>query len=953
MHLVDPNIAFRVVYALYHHEYLGYLMSAHYVQELPNGNLSLVHQGAYPENIETFSEAITDLDRELIPILNEILPREVIKKFRGNPRQEADFFMKKFDGELKKMALRHVNRQLGKALPLMSQVEVFEMGRDSYPAQKPLKVTDEQASILFHFRRLETFTRYYPTIKFRGEKIEFLNNAVLVAEEPAYILYKEEIFSFVPVLDGRKLKAFLKKPFIAIPREREPEYYAKFVTQIVERYPVFAKGFEIEEVQIEPSFHLAVKVGESGSLSFHREVAYGRFRFALHSKGKAKAMLEREDEETYRFYRIIRDCLQEQALLEKLEKIAPAPNSLTPWEHVPREEGLAWMAAHLEDIQQLGLQIDQEEEETNFSLETPRLELDTKASGDWFDIQAVVLIGGFKIPFIKFRPYILRLKREYPLPDGRIAILPENWFSDYRHLLEVSEEKGEEHLRIKKYQAPLLNGATGQGDKKAFIDQLRELDEIPLIDPPAGLQATLRPYQAQGFSWLCFMQEYQMGAILADDMGLGKTLQALTLLLHQKEIGKSEQPSLVVLPTSLVANWRKEAWKFAPDLKVHTHTGVNREKKLDHFSRYDIVLTTYGIVRQDIKQLADYPFHYVILDESQTIKNPDSKTSKAVKELVANHRISLTGTPIENTVMDLWSQMSFLNPGLLGNEAFFKQFYVSPIEREKDAKRSAKLRAIMSPFLLRRRKEQVEADLPPKVEKLHYCDMVGEQQKYYEEIRSTYRNYLLELISSGALKKNKLNILTGLQKLRQIAIHPQLVEPDAYKLKDSGKYREVKRILQSILQKEGSKVLIFSQFVKMLTLLREDLDNEKIRYNYLDGGTRDRQDQVDTFQDNPDIRVFLISLKAGGVGLNLTAADYVFILDPWWNPAVENQAIDRSHRIGQKRTVFYYKFITQNTIEEKILTLQRQKAALSDDIISVESDFYKSLDATALEDLLK
>ena len=442
-----------------------------------------------------------------------------------------------------------------------------------------------------------------------------------------------------------------------------------------------------------------------------------------------------------------------------------------------------------------------------------------------------------------------------------------------------------------------------------------------------------------------------MAGILADDMGLGKTIQTLSFLLKQKENG-NQTPSLVVLPTSLVHNWCNEARKFAPALNVLVHTGVGRRKELEYFTKFDLILTTYGIVRQDIKQLKDFPFHYVILDESQMIKNPESKTAKAIRKLVSSYRLSLTGTPIENTVMDIWSQMAFLNPGLLGNEAFFKRFYVTPIEKNKDAKRSAKLKRIISPFILRRKKNQVEQDLPPKIEKLQFCEMADEQEKLYEDIKNTYRNYLMELISQNTLKKNKLNILTGLQKLRQIAIHPKLVEPDNFELKHSGKYKEVKRLLKQVIETEGSKVLIFSQFVKMLQLLRKDLDEEKIRYNYLDGMTKDRQSQVDSFQKDESIKVFLISLKAGGVGLNLTAADYVFILDPWWNPAVENQAIDRSHRIGQKRTVFYYKFITKDSIEEKIVALQRRKAKLSDDIISVEEDIYKSLDVGELEDLL-
>ncbi|MEL6590673.1 MAG: DEAD/DEAH box helicase, partial [Bacteroidota bacterium] len=671
----------------------------------------------------------------------------------------------------------------------------------------------------------------------------------------------------------------------------------------------------------------------------------------LSDKGAVKTFMKKEDD-NFNFYRIKRAKEEESKIFGFLEDLRPNPHSLTPWELIDKETGLSWLSNHTQDVREKGIEIIQENKSNRLRLVRPELSLNTEEQGDWFDIKAVVRIGAFEIPFIKFRNHILKGKREFILPDGTIAILPEEWFSDYRHLLEVSEvNEGSETLSIKKYQAPLLNFPSREGQgRKQLLETMASLERIPTVPPSANLKATLRNYQQEGLNWLNFMKEHHMGGILADDMGLGKTLQTLSLL--QREYQEEGNPSLIVLPTSLIHNWQNEARKFTPDLSIFIHTGINRPKDPQIFSAYNLILTTYGIVRQDIKMLKDYPFKFVILDESQNIKNPESKTAKAIRKLVSEYRLSLTGTPIENTVMDIWSQMAFLNPGLLGSESFFKKFYVSPIEKENDPKRSAKLRRIIYPYILRRKKQQVEKDLPPRIEKLHYCEMTETQESWYQETRSQYRNYLMELISQGAWKKNKLNILTGLQKLRQIAIHPQMIDKEAYKLEDSGKYIEVKRLLKQVISKKRSKVLIFSQFVKMLHLLRDDLKEEGITYNYLDGSTKNRQEQVDTFQNDPSIQVFLISLKAGGVGLNLTAADYVFILDPWWNPAAENQAIDRSHRIGQKRTVFYYKFITEGTIEEKILNLQQRKAQLSDDIISVEEDIYKSLNAGDLEALL-
>ncbi len=951
MRLVDTTLPYRIVYSIYHHEYFAYLVTGHVVQELPNGTLSLVHQGLYPDNMEQFAEKLDDKDRKLVKLISETHPRYVVKHFGGDPRDEHTFYTTKLSGELEKLVQQYIHRRLAKILPQLTDRHVFTMGKDGYPAQIEIQVLDEQATVLFHFKRRDRETIYYPTIKLHGELLKFqFQGAKMICLEPAWMLLDGELFTFKQQVEGKKIRAFFERENIRIPKEKEVEYFQKFVLQIVEKYKVLPRGFEIHPVRESPSFSLQVVEIDNSSFCFKQLVHYGEFRFELKEAGTAKAIFERDGDD-FTFYRIERDEVAEKNMRDFFEPFTPNLNSLTPWEYVEKEAGLAWLSKHGQALQQAGVEIVQESEAYRINLGRPRIEMEATEAGDWFDVKAMVHIGNFLIPFIKFRQHILRSQREYKLPDGTVAILPEEWFSDFRHLLEVSQHQQDDTLRLKKYQAPLLNLSQQKNNTSRLARAIENLDEIPATTLPTGLNATLRQYQARGYDWLHFMKEQQMGCILADDMGLGKTLQTLALLLKEYEEGNSS-PSLIVLPTSLIYNWKSEAEKFAPDLKVYIHTGVNRSKNAEVFAGFNLILTTYGIVRQDISLLKDYPFHYVVLDESQTIKNPDSKTAKAIRKLVCSHKLSLTGTPIENTVMDIWSQMTFLNPGLLGSEAFFKKFYVIPIEKEKDAKRSAKLRSIIYPFILRRRKDQVERELPPKVEQLHYCEMTPGQREFYEETRNTYRNYLMELITQGEWKKNKLNILTGLQKLRQIAIHPKMVDAEKFKLNESGKYLEMKRLLMQVIEREDSKVLIFSQFVKMLQLLKKDLDRDKIRYNYLDGSTKDRQAQVDTFQEDKNIQVFLISLKAGGVGLNLTAADYVFILDPWWNPAVESQAIDRSHRIGQKRTVFYYKFITEESIEEKILNLQRQKAQLSDDIIQVEEDMYKSLDAVDLQALL-
>ena len=949
MRLVDPNLPYKIVYSIYHHEYLGYLISPHIVQILPDGQLSLIHQGIYPDNMEEFAEGLDDKDRELITLLAEISTKCIVKKFNGNLREPQKFFLQKFKGELQKMALQYIQRRMANILPMLSDRSVFEMGNDGYAAQKPIQILAEKATVLFHFRRGEHELRYFPTIKLHGEKLDFqYKGAVMICKEPAWMLLNDELFTFEQKVEGVKLFPFLKKRYISIPKEKEEAYLKKFVTQIIEKYHVYAKGFDIHTVRSRP--HFSLKVMDSGNtFSFLRKVSYDEYSFPLEPWQPVKAVMKSSGE-NYHFFRIERNLEEEERVQAYFNTIVPNPATLSPWELIPKDKGLTWLATQKDSLEEFGIEIQQDNPEYTINLETPEITLETQDAGDWFDIRAMVRIGKFTIPFSKFRKHILRQIREYVLPDKTVAILPETWFSDYRHLLEVSDSPAEDKLRIKKYQAPLLNfPSQGNGKLQEKLASMQNFDEVPPVEVPKGLKATLRNYQHTGFEWLCFLKQQGMGGILADDMGLGKTLQTLTLLLNEKKGGASSA-SLIILPTSLIYNWKGEAKKFTPSLKILIHAGVGRSKDAKSFEAYDLVITSYGIARQDIGMLKGYPFHYVILDESQMIKNPESKTAQAIRKLVAKHRLSLTGTPIENTVMDIWSQMSFLNPGLLGSENFFRKFYVTPIEKEQDTLKSAKLRRIIYPFILRRKKEQVEKELPPKTEKIHYCEMSKIQEDLYEETRSSYRNYLLDLINQGTWKRNKLNILAGLQKLRQIAIHPQMLDPEKYVLEDSGKYLEVKRLLKQILNRK-SKVLIFSQFVKMLQILKKDLEEEGIRFNYLDGSTKDRQSLVDTFQENEDIRVFLISLKAGGVGLNLTAADYVFILDPWWNPAAENQAVDRSHRIGQKRAVIYYKFITKDSIEEKILGLQQRKAKLSDDIIKVDEDIYKSLSEKDLGDL--
>lgn len=486
-------------------------------------------------------------------------------------------------------------------------------------------------------------------------------------------------------------------------------------------------------------------------------------------------------------------------------------------------------------------------------------------------------------------------------------------------------------------------------DLYARKQRLAQLHEQPPTPLPDGVNAVLRPYQQHGFDWLVFLHENQMGGCLADDMGLGKTLQTIVFLQYLKFRQPESLPSLIVAPTSLIFNWENELAKFCPSLRVLNYTGAQRSGSLNDFANYDVILTTYGSMVRDIDELKQQPFHYVILDESQAIKNPNSQRYKAVRLLQAWNRLALSGTPIENNIFDLYAQFNFLNPHLLGNQKHFKEQFANPIDKDHSQEVADLLSKMIQPFILRRTKEQVASELPAKTESVIFCEMGEQQRKIYESYKAKYRDFLLNKIETDGLQQSRLHILDGLLKLRQICNSPALL-PDAEG--DFGAESVKLDILLEQIQEHTSshKILVFSSLVNMLQLVRERLDAANIGYAYLDGQTRKREDVVREFQENEAMRMFLISTKAGGVGLNLTQADYVFIIDPWWNPAVENQAIDRSYRIGQDKHVMAYRMICRDSIEEKILALQDKKRALASSLINVD-DEQKQFDLETVRDL--
>ncbi len=585
-----------------------------------------------------------------------------------------------------------------------------------------------------------------------------------------------------------------------------------------------------------------------------------------------------------------------------------------------------------------------------------RFKMGVSSGVDWFELHGEAEFEGQTVRLPALLAALRRGERFITLGDGSLGVLPEEWVKKLATIGGLGKVEGD-HLRFQSAQVALLDAWLSEEPEATFDEaferareRLRRFAGIAPVEEPAGFAGELRAYQKAGVGWLHYLRDFGFGGCLADDMGLGKTIQVLALLEARRTRRAAEAlpPSLIVVPRSLVFNWLAEAARFTPELRVLDHTGAGREKKGDPFAGCDLVLTTYGTLRRDVAALRETEFDYVILDEAQAIKNADSLTAKAARLLRGRHRLALTGTPVENHLGELWSLLEFLNPGLLGTSPLLAAR--SEELRNPDAETRERLTRALRPFLLRRTKEQVAPELPAKVEQTLFCELPPKQRQLYDELRDHYRKALGARIGEQGLGRTKVLVLEALLRLRQAACHPGLLDHDRAD-EPCAKLDLLLPQLQEILA-EGHKALVFSQFTSFLALLRAQLDGEGISYQYLDGRTRDRRERVEAFQSDPETRLFLISLKAGGLGLNLTAADYVYLLDPWWNPAVESQAIDRTHRIGQTRPVFACRIVARDTVEEKILELQKTKRELADAVIQADQSLLAGLTREDLELLL-
>lgn len=959
---VDSSKACKVVYSLCKHEYLGYLIEPHVVQLNPQGDFSFTYQRIFTHTAEEFNACLTDIDYKLIKILDDIEQDSLIKKYYKKLIRPTEFFTKIFDDKFYESVRPKIEKKLAEALEILKvKNELYIMDKDGWPVERKIELAHEPASILFHFRRNEIETRYFPTIKYQNLRIEFMfKEAQIISNKPAWLLLNDVLYFFDQDIEGKKLQPFLNKRFIAIPKTTEATYFEKFVAPLIEKHHVYAEGFEIRTEQFEAIPVIKVLYVDGGLSQIQLYFKYGEYTFSVENAHKVTVRLEKTAD-NYIFHRIRRSADWEKKQFNLLLSLGLKKTSslfsnleVASAEDNPSYGAINWVNEHIEILAASGFEIEQATGQKKFVLGASKIDLEVKEGNDWFDIHAVVWFGKYQIPFLSLKQHILHKRREFLLPDGEIAIIPDKWFTQYGSLFSLAETG--QTLKLKKHHIGLINDLAEDSLANVTLERklqrLSDFEDIADTQMPVHFKGSLRDYQKAGYNWFSFLREYNFGGCLADDMGLGKTIQTLAMLQKVKEddqLAGTQTTSLIIMPTSLIYNWLTEAKKFTPKLKILAHTGTNRNKDVANFANYDIIITTYGVTRVDADELKNFYFNYIILDESQNIKNPASKSFKAVRSLKSKHKLILSGTPVENSVSDLWSQLTFLNPGLLGTQAFFYEEYVQAIEKKKDEEKARKLQSIIKPFVLRRTKEQVAAELPPKTEQVIYCDMSEDQAAYYEKTKSAYRNDLLQSMDDGTFAQKQVQLLQGLTALRQLANHPVMI--DGEYISDSGKFENVIHTLDNVL-KGGHKVLVFSQFVKHLDIFKKHFEAEHIAFAYLDGSTRNRGEIVSEFQQNTELKVFLISIKAGGVGLNLTQADYVFILDPWWNPAVEQQAIDRTHRIGQDKKVFIYKFIAKDTVEEKILALQNRKKSLANSLITTEESFFKSLSKDDIRDIL-
>jgi SNF2 family DNA or RNA helicase len=973
------------ILALTKHRQFGWILKPYGIQKI-KGDFYTITENILAEGPDY--KKYDAVQQKLIHLTNQCTEKEISKLFSKQKVTSREF--KAALDEKSLMLIRdYIERRLIKTFNLLRETTIrlfYYADSKNFFDEDRIEIVKGTTRAIFNFIKEENGSKYFLSINDGENDIKLSGKpGETICNTPCILLASHRLYFFDAGdkgIDGKKLLPFFKKDAVIIPKSAEEKYFETFVKNSLENYDVQAEGFDVVLNKSNPVPILFFENDWKGEFVLILKFDYQGLILSYTYEKKAFVDFHNNNG-TFSFTKTTRNIEFEN---QKRDFLISFPeideHNMCNYKIKPELAGtqnlLNWMNINSESLSEQGFVIRQNFHGKTYFTNQVSIHFTVKDKNDWFDVYAIVRFGEYSFPFIELKNNLLRNIREYMLPNGEIVLLPDEWFSKYAHLFQFGKTH-DKSLSIQRQHIHYFYNELKEHDV-SLAEKLGQL-ELCECEKPAGLLADFRNYQKTGYNWIYTLYKNKLGVCLADDMGLGKTLQTLAAILKFAEspiemqvpqspvkVGRqlslfSPEPifnghhsdlkskaGIIVMPTSLIHNWVNEIQKFAPTMKYYIYSGSRRVKDSAEFDNYQVILTSYGILRNDIDFLKGYFYHFIILDESQNVKNPFSKSYQTVKELEAGFKMVLTGTPIENSLSDLWAQLNIINPGLLGSHEFFKREFADPIEKPFDEKereiKQLRLQKLISPFILRRTKQQVIDDLPELTESVQFSSMHEKQSHLYEEEKSRIRNAIMQSMETGQKSSNNLHIIKGITKLRQLANHPRMIDPESEL--NSGKFEDVMAMMDNIIA-ENHKVLIFSSFVKHLNIFATEFDNQKWPYAMLTGATADRESQIEKFQKEKSCRIFLISLKAGGVGLNLTAADYVFFLDPWWNPAAENQALSRAHRIGQKNKVMVYRFITENSIEQKIQKLQGRKKDLADVFINTNNPFKRFSEEELLE----
>lgn len=919
-----------------------------YIINVEKAPIYNIVEKATPLLIESRDNVFSETELYIINELHRLNEQALLHKF--SKEKSVKSFYEKLNSDFVDKALRpYIDTITANVLPLIIKCGLpIILKNDNYNSfyESDHIIASQYPDITrFHFGLTDDGDLIYSLkIANNGQEMNLFKKKIIeLTSSPATFIYQHRLYHFQNI-DIKKFRPFVQRNSILVPKASVKKYMETFVTQSIMHHYVIAHGFRI----IKGSSICIGVLRLEFNITGYNLALYFKYNKKRYPYGNTNKHVELDyTNDKYTFYTFPRNISEEKQILLLLNDIGLhiyVNNILTCDEcksNSSPDSYIKWLNDKSSYLAEHNINVEIENNSSNFYYGSFDLRVDIDDKIDWFDINGIVVFEDVEIPFYKFKSNILNNDPYFHLPDGRVFIIPDEWFTTWSDIFSFVTEQ-DKSLQLDKMHASLIP------DDYAELENISTDLIISNTQRQGALKATLRPYQEEGFKWMNTLYENKRGGILADDMGLGKTVQTLALLSHIYEtapmienaknngLNNTQYPaSLIVMPVSLIHNWINEIKKFAPHLKTYNYSGRKRLRSEEIGSilkHYHIVITSYGLLRNDSCYLSNYNFHYIILDESQNIKNPSSKIYHAIRELKGAYRLTISGTPIENSLKDLWAQMNFTNPGLLGNLTFFRNQFETPISKGKDSTKEEKLKKITAPFILRRTKEMVAHDLPPITFQTVYCPMSEEQQNIYDKEKSSFINDIWGKTEDAYLRNHtSFMAMQALTRLRLIANHPILVDPNYNG--NSGKFDLIIERIKHIVS-EGHKMLIFSSFVKDLNLISNELSTHNLGHCMLTGSTKDREQVINTFNNSDDKNIFLISLKAGGVGLNLTSADYVFVLNPWWNPQAEAQAINRAHRIGQTKNVFVYRFISEGSIEEKIDKLQNIKRDLADNFIT-------------------